>query len=134
METLKRYKKKELLKSVSTLIKANDTIVKSMKADPGSVAEVLATCQKSAILIGNYIESLHEKYACLVRLLEDYCENIFRMSEAVPDEVQCRKIAKKIQKQLNQIRHDITYDLPDDRKAVVILPYKASMWNSLESV
>lgn len=54
---MKRYKRKELLKSVSTLIKANDTIVKSMKADPGSVAEVLATCQKSAILIGNYIES-----------------------------------------------------------------------------
>lgn len=56
------------------------------------------------------------------------------MSEAVPDEVQCRKIAKKIQKQLNQIRHNITYDLPDDRKTVVFLPYKASMWNSLERV
>jgi len=131
---LKRYKKKELLESVSTLIKANDAIVKSIKANPGSAAEVLAICQESAILIGNYIESLDEKYAYLVRILEDYCENIFRMSEAVPDEMQCRKIAKKIQKQLNQIRHGITYDLPDDRKEVVFLPYKASMWDSLESV
>lgn len=131
---MKRCKKKELLESVSTLIKANDAIVKSLKADPGGVAEVLATCQESAILIGNYIESLDEKYAYLVRLLEDYCENIFRMNEAVPDEGQCRKTAKKIQKQLNQIRHGITYDLPDDRKEVVFLPYKASMWDSLESV
>ncbi len=131
---MKRYKKKELLESVSTLIKANDMIVKSMKADPGGVAEVLASCQESAILIGNYIESLDEKYAYLVRLLEDYCENIFRMSGAVPDEIQCRKIAKKIQKQLNQIWHGITYDLPDDRKEAVFLPYKASMWDSLESV
>lgn len=132
--TLKRYKKKELLESVSTLMKANDTIVKSIQADPGGVAEVLAACQESAILIGNYIESLDEKYAYLVRLLEDYCENIFQMSEAVPDEIQCRKIAKKIRKQLNQLRHGITYDLPGDRKEVVFLPYKASMWDSLESV
>ncbi len=131
---MRRYKKKELLESVSTLIEANDSIVKSIKTNPDGVAEVLAMCQESAILIGNYIESLDEKYAYLVRILEGYCENIFQMSEAVPDETQCRKITKKIQKQLNQLRYGITYDLPDDRKEVVFLPYKASMWDSLESV
>lgn len=131
---LKRYKKKELLENVSTLIRANDTIVKAIKASPDSVEGALASCQEAAILMGIYIESLDEKYAYLVRLLEDYCENIFRMSEAAPDEIQCRKTAKKIQKQLNQLRHDIAYDLPDDRKEVVFLPYKASMWDSLESV
>ena len=131
---LKHYKKKELLEGVSTLIKANAAIVTSMKADPDGVAQVLASCQEYAIMIGNYIESLGEKYACLVKLLEDYCENIFRMSEAVPDGMQCHKIAKEIQKQLNQLSHGITCDLPDDRKEVVFLPYKASMWDSLESV
>lgn len=132
--TLKRYKKKELLESVSMLTKANDAIVKSIRANSGGVMEVFVSCQESAIQIGIYIESLDEKYAYLVRLLEDYCENIFQMSEAVPDEIQCRKIAKKIQAQLNQLRHGITYDLPDDRREVVFLPYKASMWDSLESV
>ncbi len=131
---MKRYKKKELLESVSTLIKANDTIVKSVRANPGGVSEALASCQESAILMGTYLESLDEKYAGLVRLLEDYCENVYQMSEAVPDEVRCRKIAKKIQKQLSLFRHGITYDLPEDRKEVVFLPYKASMWDSLESV
>ena len=133
-ETLKRYKKKELLENVSALIKANDTIIKTIKANPGGMAEVFALCQESAILMGNYIESLDKKYAYLVKFLEDYCENIFQMSEAVSDEVQCCKIAKKIKKQLNQIQNSITYDLPDDRKEVVFLPYKASMWDSLESV
>ncbi len=131
---MRRYKKKELLEGVSTLIKANATIVKSVKADPDGAVQVLASCQEFAIIIGNYIESLGEKYACLVKLLEDYCENIFRMSEAVPDEMQCCKIAKEIRKQLDQLSHGITYDLPDDRKEVVFLPYKASMWDSLESV
>ncbi len=131
---MRRYKKKELLEGVSTLIKANAAITKSMKADPDGVAQVLASCQEFAIIIGNYIESLGKKYAGLVKLLEDYCENIFRMSEAVPDEMQCRKIAKEIQKQLNQLNFGITCDLPDDKKEVVFLPYKASMWDSLESV
>lgn len=131
---MKHYKKKELLKTVSTLEKANDTIIKSIRTNPSGAAEALALCQESAIVMGTCIETLDEKYAYLVRLLEDYCENIFRMSEAVPDETQCRKTAKKIKKQLSQLRHGITYDLPDDRKEVVFLPYKACMWDSLESV
>lgn len=131
---MKRYKKKELLKTVSTLEKANDTIIKSIKTNPGGAAEALALCQESAIVMGSCIESLDEKYAYLVRFLEDYCENIYQMSEAVSDEMQCRRIAKRIWKQLSQLRHGITYDLPDDRKEVVFLPYKASMWDSLESV
>lgn len=131
---MKRYKKKELMEGVSTLIKANDAIVKSMKEDPGGATQVLASCQEFAIIIGDYIESLGEKYTCFVKLLEDYCENIFQMSEAVPDEMQCRKISEEILEQLNQLSHGIIYDLPDDRKEVVFLPYKASMWDSLESV
>ena len=68
---LKHYKKKELLEGVSTLIKANAAIVTSMKADPDGVAQVLASCQEYAIMIGNYIESLGEKYACLVKQKEE---------------------------------------------------------------
>ncbi len=132
--TLQRYKKKELLDSVSTLIKANDAVVKSVRTDPGGAAEVFASCQESAIRIGTYLESLDEKYACLVGLLEDYCEDIYRMSVAAPDEMQCRKIAKKIRKQLTRIRQGIACSLPDDRREVVFLPYKASMWDSLEGI
>lgn len=132
--TLKRYKKKEMLGTVSTLVRANDTIVKCVRTNPDQVAEILASCQESAILMGTYIEGLDEKYACLVKMLEDYCEDLFQISETIADETKCRKIAKRIQKQLSRIQNGITYDLPDDRKEVVFLPYKASMWDSLESV
>lgn len=131
---MKRYKKKELLETVSMLTSANDTIVKVIKANSGGAMEVLTMCQESAILMGTYIESMDNKYSYLVRFLEDYCESVFQMSEAVTDEAQCRRIAKKIRKQLSQFRRGIVYDLPNDRKEVVFLPYKASMWDSLESV
>lgn len=133
-ENNRHYKKRELLHTVSMLEKANDAVGKAMKTDRDGAADALVSCQESAILIGTYLESLGEAYADLVKLLEDYCENIYLMCQALPEETQCRKIAKKIQKQLSQIRHGITYDLPDDRKEIVFLPYKASMWDSLESV
>lgn len=132
--TVKQYKKKEILETLSMLERANEAVVKSVKTNPEGVAGALVPCQESAILVGTYLESRGEGYAGLVKLLEEYCENIFRMSEAIPDETQCRKIAKEIQKQLSQLRQGIIADLPDDKKEVVFLPYKASMWDSLESV
>ena len=85
-------------------------------------------------MLGTYIDTLDEKFAPLVHTLEDYCENIYQMSENLSDENLRRKYAKKIQKQLTGVRGGVKYDLPDDKKEVVFLPYKASMWDSLESV
>lgn len=52
----------------------------------------------------------------------------------MPDESKCNKLAKKIRRQLIELQNHIQYEMPDDRKEVVFLPYKASMWDSLESV
>lgn len=131
---MERYKKKDMLQTVDTLLKANDAIVRTLTSNPQGAAEALVQCQESAIMLGTYIDTLDEKFAPLVHMLEDYCENIYQMSENLSDENLCRKYAKKIQKQLTGLRNGIKYDLPDDKKEVVFLPYKASMWDSLESI
>lgn len=131
---MERCKKKDMLLTVDTLLKANDAIVKTVTFNPQGAAEALVQCQESAIALGTYIDTLDEKFAPLVHTLEDYCENIFQISNNLSDENMCRKYSKKIQKQLNSLRNGIKYDLPDDKKEVVFLPYKASMWDSLESV
>ncbi|MDE6603796.1 MAG: hypothetical protein K2K90_16960 [Lachnospiraceae bacterium] len=123
-----------MLQTVDTLLKANDAIVRTRTSNPQGAAEALVQCQESAIALGTYIDTLDERFAPLVHTLEDYCENIYQMSENLPDENLCRKYAKKIQKQLTGLRNGIKYDLPDDKKEIVFLPYKASMWDSLESV
>lgn len=129
-----RYKKKEMLQNVSTLLRANDSILKYIASNPDGVVETLTMCQESAMLIGNYIETLGESYTYLVKDLEDYCENLYQISIHLSDANQCKKITKNIQKQLCKIEHAIRYDLPGHRKEMVFLPYKASMWDSLESV
>lgn len=123
-----------MLQMVDTLLRANEAALKSALSNPQSVSEALIQCQESAIMLGTYLETLGENYARLVQILEAYCENIYQMNEGLSDENKCRKISKKIQKQLTALRNNIKYDMPDDKKQVVFLPYKASMWDSLESV
>ena len=131
---MERYRKKDMLQMVDTLLKANDATLRSAISNPQSVSEALIQCQESAITLGTYLETFGEVYARLVQILEEYCENIYQMSESLSDENVCRKLSKKIQKQLTVLRNGIKYDMSEDKKEVVFLPYKASMWDSLESV
>lgn len=128
-------KKKTIVSIVDSLEKINDSIIKNIDAGVQASLETLADCQDSAIAVGNEIErhygSAGEE---TVHLLEAYCENLYQMSSKPEDIVSCRKLGKKIQKQLVQIRNHVKYDLPEDKKEIVFLPYKASMWDSLESV
>lgn len=134
MITVEKYKKKEMLQTVDTLLRANDAIVRTVTSNPQGAAEALVQCQESAITLGTYIDTLGEKYADFVHILEDYCENLYQMSESLTEENFCRKVSKKIQKQLTSLHNGIKYEMPEDKKEIVFLPYKASMWDSLESV
>lgn len=123
-----------MLQIVAALIKTNDEIGKTMKLNSLDVEDELAQCQEFAILVGTYIETLKDDHTCLVKLLEDYCENIYQMSVVFSDKILCKKLYKKIRKQLISLYNSIQFDMPKDRMEVVFLPYKASMWDSLESV
>ncbi len=131
-------KKKEMLAIATNLQTANDTIDKS-KLNQDDVVELLTNCQELAILLGTNLESkygvTHEQITSnLVQGLEDYCEKLYHLSLSVSDAIQTNKWTKKIKKQLLQLINTIKYDIPDDKKEIVFLPYKASMWDSLESV
>lgn len=131
---MKRYKKQEMLQTINMLKKANDSAIKALsKAQQSGLEEVMMQCQDAAIVLGTYLETLGEEGISLVHILEAYCENIYQMSQSLQDESICRKISKKIQKQLIQVENGINFHLPQ-RREMVFLPYKASMWDSLESV
>lgn len=138
---MERYRKKDLLQIVAALIQANDTVNKAVSSSGQELSAVLAKCQEAAIGMGNHIEALGDRYAPIVKILEDYCENIYQLSRIVSDEIlpavkekEGRKLHKRIRRQLMQLQNGVVYELPADRKEVVFLPYKASMWDSLESV
>ena len=124
---MERCKKKDILSLIHTMFEANDSIVKALPAAPEELNEVFIQCQDAALQIGTHLENFGETYRPAVAILEDYCEKIYQMSIATSDENTCRKLGKKIRKQLSQLQNDIQYGMPEDRKEVVFLPYKASL-------
>lgn len=131
---MKQCKKKDILSLVKTMTEANDSIIKVLPAPPEKVTDVFVQCQDAALQIGTYLEIFGEMYRSLVLMLEDYCEKIYQMSISTWDEYGCRKQAKKIRKLLFELQECICRELPEDKKEAVFLPYKASMWDSLESI
>ena len=129
---MKRIKKQTILESVALLESANEYVTADV--DDKTLLDVLTQCQETAILTGNDLESQGESTKELVKMLEDYCELIFRISENLQDDEQKKNLAGQVRSLLIQLHRDIVDLLPEDRREIVCLPYKASMWDSLESV
>ena len=99
------------------------------------VEELLADCQNAAVAIGTLIENTEGEEHPAVTVLEEYCELVYQIYEYLSSDssVNANKIYKSLRQKLikasNSIRNDIKI-----RTEAVFLPYKASMWDSLESV
>lgn len=128
------YKKKELLGIIASLQKINEAFESGCNLDMTAAAEALVNCQESAIMVGNSVEAYGEPGEEIVHILEEYCEGIYQMSISLGDTNQRKKISKKIQKQLFQVSNKIKYSLPDNKRVILFLPYKAAMWDSMESI
>jgi len=132
---MQKFKKKEIIKIIEAFIRANDLIERNGYKNTGkNIIEALTNCQETAIILGNYLETLGNSYESFVHVLEEYCENIYQLSLAIRTVNDCSKISKKILKQLVGLKNSIYDEFPNDKKEVVFFPYKASMWDSLESV
>lgn len=129
-----RYRKKDLSRNLSILNQVNQKFRKIGMLDSQAAVNELVKCQSIAIEMGTTLEALGEIAVPVVHLLEDYCESLYQQSVYLNNVGECRKLSKKVQRQLVQISNAIQYELPDEKKEIVFLPYKASMWDSLESV
>ena len=108
-------------------------------AEQGNISEardVLAQCQQAAIAVGTSIEQSEGEGHEAVTCLEAYCEMLFGVYEALETEgggFDSHKVYKALGRQLIKVENIIKNDT-DARKEAVFFPYKASMWDSLESV
>lgn len=128
--------KRQAEEFVKLLGQVHDEIRKSLQNRDISAAQgLLADCQTGAIELGNLIEKIEGENCKTISILEDYCEQAYHIYENIEQEndfnidetlnTMCQ-LAIKIE---DSIKNDIRI-----RKEVVFLPYKASMWDSLESV
>jgi len=122
-----RNEKKTLLEICSTMREAHEAIVRTVT--PEEKMDILNACQQAAIRIGEALEKEdNDKYGDTVNKLEDYCELIFSLSspqntdETVISTI--NDIADETAEVIKNIKHRIK---------IAFFPYKAEMWDSLES-
>lgn len=96
-----------------------------------TVRNLFADCQETVIQIGEFIENLEGTGTDAVSCLERYCEELYRISTQL-EEISAQKAYKNLEGIL--IKAENAVDHIPVRKEIVFLPYKASMWDSLESV
>lgn len=138
---MRKSQKTQAEDMISLLWQAHDEIKKFIETGKTEDAvTLLAQCQDGAIQMGNLIERTEGEGFVIIGMLEHYCELIYQIHEELIQEQSVsvdinsiNKLFKNLRKELIRIENSLKYDIKV-RIEAVFLPYKASMWDSLESV
>lgn len=132
---MRKVQKKQAEEFMQLLGQAHNEIKETVREKNFQAAlELLSDCQQGAIALGSMIEGTEGEKCPLISLLEDYCELLYQIYNKITqnqadDDNEVHHILQtaflNIKKELKGIKTQLE---------VVFLPYKASMWDSLDSV
>ena len=129
---MRKFQKQQILEIFTSLHAFHQECAQKLSAGKYDVVQAaLGDCQEAAVQIGNVIEQSEGEGTSSVVCLEQYCEVLYQISQQLgsiaPQDFQNQldESLRKAETEVGQIKI---------KKEVVFLPYKASMWDSLESV
>lgn len=129
---MRKIQKKQILDVIQSLHMLHGKIKDKLNGkDYEIVQTALVDCQEAAIQIGEAIEQIEGTGTQAVTYLEQYCENIYQTSVQMR-EIPAQKAYKSLESNLIKAENDVKH-MPE-RLEAVFLPYKVSMWDSLESI
>ena len=152
---MRRREKKQIEEFIHTLCQAHGEVKSRIEhKDTGAAQEILGNCQDGALQIGSLIETVEGEECVVIPKLEAYCELVFQVYEGIGENwetgqdvqeegsikaergtggIEAGRIYADLQNQLSEISRSVKDDIPE-RLEILFLPYKASMWDSLESI
>ena len=133
---MSRFVKKQLFSMVDLLDKANKTLEKNLlkkKIDQEELTKLLSDCQESALSMGNLLEELYGEGHEVVGELEAYCETLYQMALSLLNPLARRELLSQLNRHIKRLRKGVGEKV-SNKLEVVFLPYKVSMWDSLESI
>lgn len=141
---MRKAQKQEVLEFISSLYRAHEEIKEALAGrNYGAVQNMLSECQEFAVILGKSIEKLEGEGHITVSHVEEYCEGLFHVFEelrgflenenSAEGGINQNRILKILNKQLIKIENSVKNDI-QVRIEIAFFSYKASMWDSLESV
>lgn len=132
---MRKYQKSQCIEMIRTLEEAHSEIAKYIeKKEIDTASSLLGECQQAAISLGNTVETTEGEGTEAVSRLEAYCELDYKINEEIVsgENTNPRNVEKRLRKAILSVQSCINA-LPT-KLETVFLPYKASMWDSLESI
>lgn len=133
---MRKYQKSLCHEIIKVLQKAHGEIAGYIeKGEMGKASLLLGQCRQSAVGIDTLIENTAGTGTLAACALEEYCELICQFHEALLQGISInpRQIKKKFHRLLLKVSEELEHGIPT-RWEAVFLPYKVSMWDSMESV
>lgn len=126
---MRRFMKNRVAEQIEDLLQTHLELESAfLKKDGEAASRLFAGCQEGAILIGNAIETEGALHEAAVRKLEAYCETVYRQSAGLEEFERNR-----LDSYVTDVREYIKIHVSEEIE-IAFFPYKASMWDSLESV
>ena len=131
---LRKVLKKNILDLFQTIYGVHVSLKELIdKKEYATVQSLLNDCQEAAIQIGTSIDNSEGDGLIAVKFLEGYCESVYQIAVGISDEYTGSEIQSILDEKLIKAENSVKKDIKV-RLEVVFMPYKASMWDSLESV
>lgn len=118
--------KEKMLALLDSMLQSHRIILHT--EDKGEILELLEDCQQAAIVVGETIEKEASDHREIISLLEKYCAELFLYAQNasfVETDIGLNRLVGAAIDLLRQV--PVIYQ-------VVFMPYKAAMWDSLESI
>lgn len=132
------YTKKQVVNYIQMTKEAHDAIILIVaQGDTNTVCDLLAACQESTINIGELIEKTYGEGFSAVSILEEYCESVYQLHQALLSGEFGSKDAEGIASFLGDIYARMQEVLETDiinRKEMVFIPYRADYWSCMEGL
>lgn len=129
---MRKFQKKQMLNIIANMHyihqQCRDGLLQKKYA---YIRTALCGCQQAALHLGESIEQTEGMAATSVKRIENYCEKLYQASMQLED-LTAKKVYKLLEESLIKVENEINRIAI--RKEIVFLPYKASMWDCLESV
>ena len=135
---MRKYRFKQVENYIALFRKLNEGIFLALSkngAGMNKALEYLEICQQKAIDLGEYIEADEGEGHATVKTLEEFCEVLFQVHEELQSErgLSADSAKGRIDHSINLIEKSAKSDIKIER-LWVFLPYKAAMWDSMESI
>lgn len=125
---MRKHQQQQLFELLQTLEEAHDELARQTETDV--IVGLLADCQEFAVHIGKFIENIEGEGTRTVTFLEEYCDLLYKASVEFDPVNSITQLRRK----LIVIKNSVNDELKPNKIEIVFFPYKASMFDALESI